>query len=76
MITTVGNLNIKFDELMMPFGSFDKRFAKGFVIGKGKILFWYIVPQKTGFTAYPLEINSHWTRSLKPETEITIKYNF
>ncbi len=68
MKTTVGKLNVKFDEYMKD--------AKGFTIGKGKLMFWYIVPQTNAFNAYPLDINNHYKRRIKPTTEVTIHHQF
>ena len=70
---TINDIAQNFDELMV-----DKK-AKGFSIGKGKKLYWYLTPYpNTGkYRCLPIETNKSlgWPRFCYPEQKIVIHFN-
>lgn len=51
--------------------------AKGFTIGRGKKLYWYIIVSPKGFYyAYPIEERGllGWRRQFEQKTKVTIHY--
>lgn len=53
-----------------------KGYAKGFTIGRGKKIHWYISPSPSGFYyAYPNENGLlGWRRQVDPNKEVTVWY--
>ena len=80
--TTIAKLGEQFDQLMLGwqgYGSKNNKKAKGFTIGKGKKLYWYLLPVATkkfvGYRCFPVEGSTlGWPRLCSPEQEVTIHY--
>lgn len=71
---TLGELNKNFDEIMCG-GPFLIK-AKGFTIGRGKKLYWYIIGSRAhrSFRCVPVEANGRlgWARTVKSDTKVTV----